>query len=125
MSDYDSGDDLLADVVPDTLATSSKRPLSAGYDGVPDGQAHAGKRAKVGVDDDRFDSLARQLLKEKFGFEDFRHEQRAAIRSILKGESTLVIFPTGAGKSLCYQVNISSWMWFPKLMFLLDTRHRL
>lgn len=50
-------------------------------------------------------TLARRLLKEKFGYEDFRHEQEGAIRCILAGKSALVIFPTGAGKSLCYQVS--------------------
>lgn len=49
--------------------------------------------------------LARKLLADKFGYKNFRHEQEGAIRRILAGENTLVIFPTGAGKSLCYQVS--------------------
>lgn len=113
MSDYDSGDDLLADVNADTLVAPSKRPLSVDDSGDDhhydrDGQDHVSKRTKVEFNDDRCDTLAQQILKEKFGYDDFRHEQRSAIRSVLKGENTLVIFPTGAGKSLCYQVNISS-----------------
>ena len=48
--------------------------------------------------------LARRILAEKFGHDSFRDEQEAAINSILAGKNTLVIFPTGAGKSLCYQV---------------------
>lgn len=48
--------------------------------------------------------LARTLLAKKFGHKAFRSEQESAIRRILAGENTLVVFPTGAGKSLCYQV---------------------
>lgn len=48
--------------------------------------------------------LACELLKKKFGYKSFRHEQEGAIRRVLAGENALVIFPTGAGKSLCYQV---------------------
>lgn len=51
--------------------------------------------------------LARRALKNNFGFDTFRHEQEAAIVSVLAGNNTLVIFPTGGGKSLCYQVSDS------------------
>ena len=47
--------------------------------------------------------LQRQL-KERFGFEDFREGQEAAISRLLAGKSVLAIFPTGGGKSLCYQL---------------------
>ena len=48
--------------------------------------------------------LARRILKERFGLEEFRPKQELAITRILDGGSAVVIFPTGAGKSLCYQV---------------------
>ncbi|KAH7234909.1 P-loop containing nucleoside triphosphate hydrolase protein [Fusarium redolens] len=48
--------------------------------------------------------LARKLLADKFGYKEFRHEQEAAIARLLDGENALVVFPTGAGKSLCYQI---------------------
>lgn len=47
---------------------------------------------------------AKQILREVFGYEAFRGGQEPLIRSILSGRDTLGIMPTGAGKSLCYQV---------------------
>ena len=44
------------------------------------------------------------VLKHVFGFDDFRPGQRDIIDGILSGTSTLAVMPTGAGKSLCYQV---------------------
>ena len=44
-----------------------------------------------------------QTLKQQFGFEHFRLGQQAVVENLLAGHSTLAIFPTGAGKSLCYQ----------------------
>lgn len=43
-------------------------------------------------------------LKEVFGFSAFRGNQEAVMNSILEGKNTFVIMPTGAGKSLCYQL---------------------
>lgn len=42
-------------------------------------------------------------LKQLFGFDDFRDGQREVIEKVLNGHSALAIFPTGSGKSLCYQ----------------------
>lgn len=44
------------------------------------------------------------ILKEKFGYDHFRTGQKQAIDRVMAGESTLVVMPTGGGKSLCYQV---------------------
>lgn len=44
-----------------------------------------------------------QQLKTTLGFERFREGQQEVVRLLLQGHSTLAVFPTGAGKSLCYQ----------------------
>jgi len=43
-------------------------------------------------------------LREKFGFESFRPGQEQVVEALLAGRSALAVFPTGAGKSLCYQL---------------------
>ncbi|MHC6646196.1 RecQ family ATP-dependent DNA helicase [Alteromonas sp. HB246098] len=43
------------------------------------------------------------ILQQLFGFSAFREGQKEAVDSLLSGHSTLAIFPTGSGKSLCYQ----------------------
>ncbi len=47
---------------------------------------------------------ARAALKDHFGYPAFRPGQEAAVESVLAGRDTLVVLPTGGGKSLCYQV---------------------
>ena len=43
------------------------------------------------------------LLKQYFGFDQFREGQQQTIEQLLAGQSSLSVFPTGSGKSLCYQ----------------------
>ena len=45
-----------------------------------------------------------ESLRSHFGHESFREGQEAVIRALLDGESALALFPTGAGKSPCYQL---------------------
>lgn len=49
------------------------------------------------------DALER-CLKERFGLASFRQDQRGIIETAMDGQSALVVMPTGAGKSLCYQL---------------------
>jgi ATP-dependent DNA helicase RecQ len=44
------------------------------------------------------------LLHDVFGFESFRGVQEQVVRRVLAGQGTLAVMPTGAGKSLCYQL---------------------
>tara|TARA_Y100000782_G_scaffold115406_1_gene158003 strand:+ start:5230 stop:7431 length:2202 start_codon:yes stop_codon:yes gene_type:complete len=46
----------------------------------------------------------KDALKKYFGFDQFKGEQEQIIQSVLDGDDTFVIMPTGGGKSLCYQL---------------------
>jgi ATP-dependent DNA helicase RecQ len=47
---------------------------------------------------------ATEVLKTRFGYQDFRLEQERILNAIFRGEDLLAIMPTGGGKSLCYQI---------------------
>ena len=47
---------------------------------------------------------AEELLKHTFGYTEFRGSQRQVIEATLNGADSLVLMPTGGGKSLCYQI---------------------
>jgi superfamily II DNA helicase RecQ len=84
---------------------NGKRSNSNGQDTT----AHAQKRTKTNDGTSIAISpstvLANNVLKSRFGLNGFRLEQEAAITRILDGGSAVVVFPTGGGKSLCYQVS--------------------
>ncbi|WP_224998079.1 DNA helicase RecQ [Cesiribacter sp. SM1] len=48
--------------------------------------------------------VLKERLKEVFGYDQFRGNQEAIIQNVMDGRNTFVIMPTGAGKSLCYQL---------------------
>lgn len=49
-------------------------------------------------------SQAQAVLAERFGYGEFRPGQRAVVSAVLGGRDSLAVMPTGAGKSICYQV---------------------
>ena len=57
--------------------------------------------------DETTDTLS--ILKSRFGYDSFRGHQDEIIRNVLANRDSLVLMPTGGGKSLCYQL--------PALMF--------
>jgi superfamily II DNA helicase RecQ len=59
---------------------------------------------KPAVESLRTISLALTTLTRDFGLNAFRLKQEQVISRILSGESATVVFPTGGGKSLCYQI---------------------
>src|SRR5688500_14921876 len=46
----------------------------------------------------------RVTLKQYFGFDEFRPGQKEVMSHLLAGDSAAAVFPTGSGKSLCYQL---------------------
>lgn len=47
---------------------------------------------------------AQSVLEEVFGYQEFRDGQQEVIDMAVSGQDSLVIMPTGGGKSLCYQI---------------------
>jgi superfamily II DNA helicase RecQ len=64
------------------------------------------KKPRPGIDHEYPASspLARKILKDTWGFSQFRLRQEEVISRLINGGSAVVVFPTGGGKSLVYQV---------------------
>ncbi|MEM1037864.1 MAG: DNA helicase RecQ [Pseudomonadota bacterium] len=56
------------------------------------------------LEDGSSDDSALRVLDDVFGYSDFRPGQRQVVDALLDGQSVLAVMPTGAGKSICFQV---------------------
>ena len=68
--------------------------MSQAAEAIPDERRASDEGAR-----DKFD-----VLRETFGYDTFREGQEQVIDTLLAGKSVLAVMPTGAGKSLCFQV---------------------
>lgn len=66
--------------------------------------ASTSKRTRTNSGKDTTLNVAQSLLQSTFGMKDFRLKQEEVIARLLTGASAVVVFPTGGGKSLCYQL---------------------
>ncbi|KAL8925430.1 MAG: hypothetical protein Q9208_003522 [Pyrenodesmia sp. 3 TL-2023] len=82
----------------ETNGSGHKRALSSAIDGRP-----CSKNIKS-VDESIPVKLAEVILQKTWGFPKFRLKQEHAIARLINGRSTAVVFPTGGGKSLVYQI---------------------
>ena len=108
--EYGSVDDedlLLAESKPNTLNAKRSRPLDF-YDDRP-------LKTSRSTEDPKALVLAKRILKTTWGLTDFRLKQQAAITRLIEGHSAVVIFPTGGGKSLVYQVPALAFDEYDKL----------
>ena len=108
--EYGSIDDedlLLAESRPNTVNAKRSRP-SDFYDDKP-------YKTPRSTEDPKALVLAKRILKKTWGFTDFRLKQQAAITRLIEGHSAVVIFPTGGGKSLVYQVPALAFDEYDKL----------
>lgn len=109
-----SGDDADLIAISDFVEGSKKKRKASD---ASDEEAPSAKR--LALDTDSF-TLATTALTQNFGLKAFRLKQEQVISRILAGGSATVVFPTGGGKSLCYQV---PGLVFSELDRKLDTRH--
>jgi ATP-dependent DNA helicase RecQ len=77
--------------------------LDAQPAGVEDGEDETAEPATLTQDEEPPPELL-AALREHFGYESFLPGQATTVRAVLRGEDVLALMPTGAGKSLCYQL---------------------
>jgi hypothetical protein len=107
----DSDDDLDNLLAAQADAVNSKRSFTDGDQAAQPPQKRLKALHTANSTSSSNTALANKILKERFGLDAFRLEQEAAITRILDGGSAVVVFPTGGGKSLCYQVCCSNRMY--------------
>ncbi len=82
--------------------TAARSAPSRGADAAPESSPD-GRTPRLPTEGPRT-GTAEAVLREVFGFEDFRPGQKAAIEALLSGRHALTVMPTGSGKSLCFQI---------------------
>ena len=96
--DIDDEDLLFAESSDLAVPSSTKRTTPADFEDNPDL-----KKTKLHGSPDAI-TLAEGILQKIWGFPKFRLKQEAAIARLIEGGSAAVVFPTGGGKSLVYQI---------------------
>ena len=81
------------------MATSTRKKTTS----KKTGSTKVGSRTSKPITNDTVFDI-HDALQRYFGFQDFKGTQEASIRSLMSGQDTFVIMPTGGGKSLCYQL---------------------
>ena len=108
--DIEDEDLMLAETTSFTaMNTSTKRNTPCQFE-----EDTSNKRSKVDYEATSIE-LAEQILQVTWGFPNFRLKQRQAITRLINGGSAVVVFPTGGGKSLVYQVPALAFNDFDKL----------
>ena len=97
--DVDDEDLMLAET-PDATVGLPNQDLKRSFDSE---DLSACKKVKI-ENGSASTALARKILKDTWGFAEFRHKQEQAITRLIDGGSAVVVFPTGGGKSLVYQI---------------------
>ncbi len=90
----------------DGAAADTQRPAGNGRSAFPGPSRQLPRAAPTGarVAADVSDSALRHLLGSRFGHDSFRPNQEAVCKEVVAGRDVLLVMPTGAGKSLCYQL---------------------
>ena len=83
------------------LAETSNQSLKRSFDS---DDRPSSKRTRTTDNGSASTSLARKILNDTWGFPEFKHKQEQAITRLINGGSAVVVFPTGGGKSLVYQI---------------------
>jgi len=95
-------DDDFGDIDDEDLMAVESASLKRGCLDGPEVERLA-KKPKGSIAEDSI-TLAQNILTATWGFSSFRHQQAAAITRLISGGSAVVVFPTGGGKSLVYQI---------------------
>lgn len=97
--DIEDEDLMLAEIADSALTDSSSKRTAP-----PDFEDESETKRLKGIDGSPVVLLAESILRHTWGFTQFRLKQQHAISRLITGGSAVVVFPTGGGKSLVYQI---------------------